>query len=67
MPPAGQQLRLTALVYLALGIALLCNGSDGETRQKYANESLADADDPSPVWSQFLEDYVLRYGYRRLG
>ncbi|EDX12846.1 nuclear transcription factor Y subunit beta [Drosophila simulans] len=59
MPPAGQQLRLTALVYLALGIALLCNGSDGETRQKYANESLVGADDPAPVWSQFLEDYVL--------
>ncbi|XP_017055162.1 uncharacterized protein LOC108097411 [Drosophila ficusphila] len=60
MPPAGHQLRLAALVYMALcllGHGLLCNASDGETRQKYANESLADAD--APVWSQFLEDYVL--------
>ncbi|KAH8346622.1 hypothetical protein KR084_007118 [Drosophila pseudotakahashii] len=57
MPPAGQQLRLAALVYLTLGLGLLCNASDGETSQKYANESLADAE--APAWSQFLEDYVL--------
>ncbi|XP_036674001.3 uncharacterized protein [Drosophila suzukii] len=60
MPPAGQQLRLAALVYLTLGLGLLCNASDGETGQKYANESLAEAE--SPVWSQFLEDYVLSQG-----
>jgi len=59
MPPAGQQLRLAALVYLTLGLGLLCNASDGETGQKYANESLAEAE--APVWSQFLEDYVLRW------
>lgn len=68
MPPAGKQLRVGALVYLVLGLAygpgLLCNASDGETMQKYANESLAasaEVDVDAPVWSQFLEDYVLRW------
>ncbi|XP_052838906.1 uncharacterized protein LOC128254114 isoform X1 [Drosophila gunungcola] len=64
MTPAGRQLRLAALVYLALSLGhgpwLLCNASDGETRQKHANESLADAE--APAWSQFLEDYVLSRG-----
>ncbi|XP_017142846.1 nuclear transcription factor Y subunit beta [Drosophila miranda] len=40
---------------------VLCNDSDGENMQKYANESLAvvEADSNAPIWSQFLEDYVL--------
>ncbi|KAH8264570.1 hypothetical protein KR038_010292 [Drosophila bunnanda] len=69
MPPASKQLRVGALVYLVLGLAygpgLLCNASDGETMQKYANESLVttlEADVGVPVWSQFLEDYVLSQG-----
>ncbi|KAH8280898.1 hypothetical protein KR054_003597 [Drosophila jambulina] len=69
MPPASKQLRVGALVYLVLGLAygpgLLCNASDGETMQKYANESLAataETDVGAPVWSQFLEDYVLSQG-----
>ncbi|XP_016960249.1 uncharacterized protein LOC108031395 [Drosophila biarmipes] len=62
MPPAGHQLRLAALVYLTLGLGLLCNASDGETGRKYANESLAEAEAEAPVWSQFLEDYVLSQG-----
>ncbi|XP_034660581.1 uncharacterized protein LOC117896385 [Drosophila subobscura] len=74
MSPASKQtairlrLRLGAAVYLVFLCLLahgpsfaLCNGSDGENMQKYANESLTEveADADAPIWSQFLEDYVL--------
>ncbi|KAH8332408.1 hypothetical protein KR074_002636 [Drosophila pseudoananassae] len=66
MSPASKHLRLGALVYLAVIVmpGLLCNAigsDDGETMQKYANESLvkSEADVDAPIWSQFLEDYVL--------
>ncbi|XP_034487923.1 uncharacterized protein LOC117792073 [Drosophila innubila] len=47
--------RHALMVLLSLGLCLgLCNATaDGETMQKYENESEA------PNWSQFLEDYVL--------
>lgn len=70
MSPAKKHLRLGALVYLAVLVmpGLLCNASSGddvETMQKYANESLvkseSEADVDAPIWSQFLEDYVLRW------